>query len=151
MIGDWYLRQIFKVQDARPLCLSSMFKMTPSECVRVDSICTNGDFDSVTSEWIMWVILEGRRRRRAHPHRCSTDSSVGHLSVPGCPGTPGILAAPQLLQQRQSPPAAPPWDGCGPIYRPGYEHMDTIMCRVYNCLQITDRSNHRYTNLKAQI
>lgn len=76
---------------------------------------------------------------------------MGHLSVPGCPGTPSVLAAPQLLQQGQSPPAAPPWDGCGPIYRPGYEHMDTIMCTVYNCLQITDRSNDRYTNLKAPI
>lgn len=77
-----------------------------------------------------------RRRRRskgAHPRRRSTDRCVGLFSVPGCPGAPGLLRASQLLQQRQSPPAAPPWDGCGPIdrtvNRPRYKHMDT----VYNC------------------
>lgn len=66
----------------------------------------------------------------AHPSRCSTDSSVGPLSVPGGRGAPGLLAAPQLLQQRQLPaPPAPPRDGRRPVdrtaERPG--HADTFM------------------------
>lgn len=83
--------------------------------------------------WLIYAV----RRRTAHPSRCSTDCSVGPLSIPGCPGAPGLLTAPQLLQERQSPPAAPPRDGCGPVNwtvnRPGCKHVDTFMC-MHKCL-----------------
>ena len=75
-------------------------------------------------------------RRTAHPSRCPTDSSVGPLSIPGGRGAPGLLTAPQLLQQRQPPPAAPPRDGCRPINwtvdRPACKHTVCVcVCEAH--------------------
>lgn len=70
--------------------------------------------DTERLEWVTFAWT-----RRTHPRRSPTNSRTGLLSIPGGSRTPSILAASQLLQQRQLLCAASPRDGRGPRYRTG--------------------------------